>query len=194
MRATQEQYKALDAFEGSDLEKLLLGFAKELMRSHNRLEDLVRECNPLYAAETLNKRYEEAGFPDPCLSGNNPTSTDLKRTQILMQWAATGGCTVAYFEYLLGRVLGEANFKIYEYELCEAGRATAGTACYGSQWLNCWHIRAVLPGYRHFTSSASTSGEPLQSWEAAIIECVIRRFAPAHTLVTFATVDTPEEL
>ena len=58
-------------------------------------------------------------------------------------------------------------------------------------WPSTWEVNVLQSAGEKMTYHEVTGGveEPLAWWGDALIECLIRRYAPAHTQVSFAYID-----
>jgi uncharacterized protein YmfQ (DUF2313 family) len=168
---------------------LLDALAQVLQRVDNRLDALIADSMPITAKQTLSARYDEAGLPFACLPrADNP---DQMRAEVLYTWAALGGASPAYFQFVLEK-LG-IPFRLREFRRCRVGN-TVGLPLYGDEWAYWWQVSAVDTSYRHFATGNSTAGEPLQSWGPQAIVCLVNTLKPAHTQVVFRFVLDAAEL
>jgi uncharacterized protein YmfQ (DUF2313 family) len=169
---------------------LLDALARCLQRLDDRLDALIAESMPITAKQTLGARYDEAGLPFGCLPrADNP---DQMRAEVLYSWAALGGASPAYFAFILSKL--DIPFRIREFRPLRVGMAVGELPLYGDEWAHWWQVSAVDTSYRHFRAGNSTAGEPLQSWGAQAIVCLINVLKPAHTQVVFRFVLDEAEL
>jgi uncharacterized protein YmfQ (DUF2313 family) len=179
-----------------------------LAEVHERARDLDRELDPRGAEELLPEWEAFLGLPDACVGEVDGLSQ--RRAAVVSRIAETGGQTPEYFVELAARFGFEV--QVVEHVVATTGWATAGqametdgnpalcgTATCGDQlglmlgWSATWDVVAS-----NFSEQAATAGSsvglPLRTWGNALLECVIRRAAPAHTLVRFLyhTVLRPE--
>ncbi|WP_099071043.1 putative phage tail protein [Nostoc linckia] len=166
----------------STLDKLLTAFAEELARVDGRVQDYLREIYPLNAVELLTDWEAEAGLPNPC-SGLGET-TLIRQQQILQQVAATGGQSRAYYIETAQRL----GFKITirEYDPSYADVMGADQPLIGEEWQFAWQVQAPTQSITYFEADRSGADEPLAYWGNTLLECVIERLKPAHTVVIFS--------
>lgn len=183
----------------SNLQKVLLGLAGEFARVHGRALDLYREGDPRLALELLPDWERFLGLPDDCLSVSGDVQT--RRAQLVAQLLEGEVPTPAHF-VALALALGY-DVAVVEHRPFEAGRSVAGDALtnWGDPflagfnragdrlapvlgWPFYWDVIANEFSVRHFVAG-STAGSPLASWGNELLECVIRRAAPAHTIPRF---------
>lgn len=121
------------------------------------------------------------GLPDQCAGGYAQALAE-RIAGALAKVRARGGQSRAYY-IGVAKALGY-DIKIREYRAAVAGRFAAGDTC-GEAWVHAWTVRCRSTTIREW-GAGSCAGEPLRSWGNALLECVIRRLAPAHTIVTFS--------
>jgi len=165
----------------SVLMRVFAGLAVEYSRVHNRDCDLLREAYPGTASEALADWERITGLPDPCLPA--PSSLQGRRRAVLFKLAARGGSSREYFIWL-ARILG-FEITITEFEPFRAGRNRAGDRAHGSDWVYAWRVNAPEVTVFPFRAGQSTAGERLREWGNAVLECVLNRYKPAHTILQF---------
>lgn len=152
--------------EGSALRQWLLGLADELARVDQRVLDLLRESDPRQAVELLAEWERVYG-----LSGTGTTAQ--RQAALAAAVGAKGGQTPAYFE-LLALAAGYTA-TVYEgfieTPVARIG-ARIGDRLYGPAWAVAWRVEVV-----------DTASPPAVSH--AELEVIIRKAAPAHTVVYF---------
>jgi uncharacterized protein YmfQ (DUF2313 family) len=75
---------------------LLDALGDELARVHNRALDMIEECDPQTATETLDAWERICGLPIPV--GTAPVTDADRRTAIVAHLRTRGGCSPDYFE------------------------------------------------------------------------------------------------
>jgi len=162
--------------------RLIDAKAEGMARVDGRGLDLVRDLNPLTAFETLAARETEAGLPHAC--AGLPETIAARVDALVAQWSARGGQSRQYYINVaaaLGYVI-----TITEYGARQHGRADYGGTYGGPDWWFVWQVDAALYNYRAREFGRAAHGEPYASWGNAVLECVLERLKPAHTLIIFS--------
>jgi uncharacterized protein YmfQ (DUF2313 family) len=162
------------------LTELLAVAAEQLAEVHDHADSLLWETYPTNASQTLASREAEATLPDPCYPA---LTTDERHRALLLRWAGRGGQSAQWY-IDLAAVFGYV-ISIQEYRPFVAGTLT-GHALTDDPWLYAWAV--VSSPINTFTSvftSGAVAGDPLRHWQNQVLECLIRRAAPAHTIVLF---------
>lgn len=180
--------------EGSTWQRLLLGLAGELSRAAGRALDLEREVDPRTTTELLPEWEEFLGLPDPCAG---PTPDVLTRRAAVVAKLLDGGGTTAAYLIALAARLGYA-VTIREHKPFRLGVGRMGDPLDGpgnpflmgsgrmgdrlgpyNLWAGVFDVLA--PEFtEHWFRMGSTMGTPLRTIGNEILECAIRRAAPAH--------------
>jgi len=166
------------------MDNLLAALADEFARADGRITALLDEADPRTALELLGNWETTAGLPDSCTG--TPDSLDERRTALAQKIAEVGGQSRAYFTALAG-ALG------YATTIEELGPARIGdrigARVGGTEWSHVWRVHvsldAGLPNAR-VARVGDRIGVRLRGWGSIDLECVIRRHAPAHTIVLFS--------
>jgi uncharacterized protein YmfQ (DUF2313 family) len=140
------------------------------------------ESNPYLTNQLLPDFELDYGLPDPC-TPLNPTLVQ-RRAALLAKMRGKGGQSAAYFIAVaaaLGYVITIETFAPFR-----AGQGAIGDPLYGQGWIFAWRVHAPTTTVTPFMVGQSAAGEPLQAWGNAELECVLRRIAPAETIVQFA--------
>lgn len=151
----------------SELSKLLLGIADELVRVDGRGVALLEEWDPRTADETLADWERALGL----IPADGATAA-ARRLQAAMKLVARGGQTSAYFKALaerLGFTVSIAQTDDYVWTMT----VTVGTAPFA--------VRT-----QDFRAGIARAGDTLQSWTIPELEDEINRAKPAHTRALFA--------
>jgi uncharacterized protein YmfQ (DUF2313 family) len=155
---------------GSSVSKVLLGIAQELVRIDGRGRDLVNEADPRTATETLAEWERALGLPDSCII-SIPATTAERRVAITQKFIKRGGQTPAYFVALaLACGYVATVYDTYGSTVLRSG-FLCGSPCVGIDWAFAFRLDVQPP-----------AGPALSHPE---LECIIRRVAPAHTIVIF---------
>lgn len=147
------------------------GIGRELARVEVRGAALVDESDPRTASETLPDWERVLGLPDADIL-EIPFTDEERRLAVTQKLVKQGGQTPAYFLQLAAACgytativedLGQSVFR--------TGRGRAGQPVNSERWAHVWRMDVEPP-----TSTALTHAD---------LERIIRRVAPAHTVVRF---------
>lgn len=162
---------------------VLEAVAVELARVDSRAADLLAEMFPGSIRELLPDWERVMGLPDECL-GNTSTASERLR-EVIRRFAEVGRQDAPYFESLAQR-LGYPDAKISEWRTPRFGRTQFGGGQFGG-W-GCQFVWVLHLGTRNAKEplfGSTQFGARFGANETDIVECVIRRYAPAHTVVFF---------
>lgn len=160
----------------------LRALADELARVDARADDLLDEADPRTTGELLTDWEQAYALPDPCTS--QPDITIERRAALVEKVARIGGQTPQYFidvAALLGFTI-----TITEYRPFRVGINRCGDELLGEPWWFAWRVNGPLDTFTYFICGRSRCGDPLRDWGNDLLECVIRRLAPAHTVPIFS--------
>lgn len=165
------------------LTKLLNGLAQELARVDGRALQLVEEADPRTVAELFADWERVAGLPDACViaAGGNQTTTQ-RRAALIGRLTTLGGQSAAYYVGLaaaLGYAITVTEF--HEHTVAD----DVNHPLYGAAWNFAWQVNGALNTVSSLTVNSSAD-DPLAAWGNALLECVIKRVAPAQTTVLFS--------
>lgn len=174
--------RAWNRDSGTMLDKFLYGLAAELERDDVLISKLITEADPRTATELLPEWEETVGLPDECQDISQ--SVGQRRADIFRKFSTAGGQSPQYFIDLaatFGYTVEIKNLLSFR-----AGRGRAGDHIWGWDFRFYWQVFSndVTPVY--FRAGQSSAGNPLRLYRNDILECVIRRAAPAHTHTIFA--------
>jgi uncharacterized protein YmfQ (DUF2313 family) len=157
--------------------------AAEMARVDARAADLLSEMFPGTIRELLSDWERVMGLPDECLG---PLSSAGERVnEVVRRFAEVGRQDRAYFEEIAHR-LGYPDAWIEEMRAPRFGAARFGRSRFGSwdaQFLWILHLGARLPGGTRF--GIARFGDRFGANRNDFVECIVRRYAPAHTIVFF---------
>jgi uncharacterized protein YmfQ (DUF2313 family) len=153
------------------ISKLMLAIGDELARIEARGEDLLEEADPRTATETLDDWERVLGLPDDAIL-TIPTTDAERRLAITQKLVKAGGQDRNYFIALAAAcgytVTIDDTFGL---DILRSG-FSSGDACWGVVWSFYWKMIVQPPA-----GTAALSHTEL--------EAIIRRVAPAHTVVAF---------
>lgn len=160
---------------------LLQAVADELARADGRADALINEADPRTTAELLADWELVAGLPEPCITA---AQTIAERRAALVNKLTNRGGQDRAFYIALALALGY-EVTITEFRPFVAG-SSAGDELTNGDWIFTWRVNAPEETVRAFTAGSGAAGEALRSWGNELLECVIGRLKPAHTIVQFA--------
>jgi uncharacterized protein YmfQ (DUF2313 family) len=164
-----------------EIDLVLSGVSVEFSRLDARAVDLLNEMDPAGVSELVPDWEAIMGLPDPCL-GANPAFED-RRLAVRRRLVEVGGQSRAYF-IDIAVSQGYPNATITEHRAPRFGRARFGSAHFGT-W-NAQFMWTLNTGGRQRQGrrfGVSYWGERFGTNPGNALECLIRRPAPAHTVV-----------
>lgn len=190
MAMTQDQYReqlrsllppgdALNDGGAGFISMLLQGIAGEFARVDARGDALVLESLPNSTLELLPDWERVASLPDDCTPEGQ--TIDQRRQALVARFVGNGTPSIPYLTQLaatLGYQITIVKRQARRY------RSKMGTTYGGTAWMFVWEVHAPLNTVVRRTSG-SPYGEAYATWQNAVLECVIRQHAPAHTIVNF---------
>lgn len=163
------------------LTRLLQAVADELARMDARADALIDEADPRTTAELLVDWERVAGLPEPCITA--PQTIADRRAALTGKLASSGGQDRAFY-IAIALALGY-EVTITEFRPFVAG-SSAGDELTNGDWIFTWRVNAPEETVRVFAAGSGAAGEALRTWGNELLECVIGRLKPAHTIVQFA--------
>jgi uncharacterized protein YmfQ (DUF2313 family) len=181
------------------LTKVLAAAAEEFARFDARVETLLTtELDPGQTSELLSEWEELCGLPDDC---SPETQTEAERRVVVQQrLIARGGQSQAYFIEQAELLGWTASIEEYAPADCgsdceaalnpdEATEADCESDCESylrvEGWRFVWTLALVEEVSITEVSCEDSCEDALASWGDGLLECTVRRMAPAHTLVRF---------
>jgi len=161
--------------------ELVPEIALEFSRLEARAVDLLNEMDPFGVSELVPAWEAVMGLPDTCL-GPNPAFED-RRLAVRRRLVEVGGQTPAYFvEIAVSQ--GYPNATITEHRAPRMGRSRFGSAHFGT-WRAQFMWTLNTGGRQRLGRRFGVSywGERFGANPGNALECLIRRPAPAHTVV-----------
>ncbi|WP_263264034.1 YmfQ family protein [Pseudomonas sp. RIT-PI-S] len=188
---TAEQYRAQlqallpigpawDPERAPELGLVLAGIAAELARIDARVVALCGEMNPATVSELVPDWEAVMGLPDACL-GSSPSFGD-RQLAVQQRLTAVGGQTAAYF-VSIAKGQGYPNATVTQHRTPRFGKSRFGRAhfgTWGAQFMWTLNTGGRQRVGRRF--GASYWGERFGTNPGSALECLIQRYAPAHTL------------
>lgn len=167
------------ALENPGVEGMAGGLGVEAVRFHRRLYDLMLEAYPATADELLAEWEEVFGLP---LCDSLPTGTAARQSALAARVAAQGGQSRAYYIDLAWTVLTPAGYD----RTTDPNLVTIEEKPYGTPFrvsINRVGDRLNGIGTTAMWVLHLPVGTPADA--AAIIECLIDHYKPAHTSVSY---------
>jgi uncharacterized protein YmfQ (DUF2313 family) len=168
---------------GSTLGGTLAAPAAVLADLERGMADLLAEADPAQAGVLLEEWEAAYGLPDPCV-GEGATVQE-RRAALLARIRGLGGSSPAFF-IALAATLGFSPVTIEEFRPFRADAGRAGQPLNNSPWMFTWRVHAPVQTILYFRAGVSAAGEPLSRASNALLECVLARLKPAHTVLQFA--------
>lgn len=165
------------------LTRLLGGLSMELSRVDGRARQLADEADPRTTSELFSDWERVAGLPDTCvIAFAGDQSVAQRRAALVGRLATLGGQSAAYF-IALASSLGYA-VTVTEFQE-HAVTDDVEHPLYSAPWNFAWQLNAALNTVIDITVESSVD-ESIAAWGNSLLECVVKRFAPAHTNVLFS--------
>ena len=164
---------------------LFEGLAQELARVDARAWQLIEEADPRTTRELFADWERVAGLPDPCVVAlAEPQTHAQRRAALVSKLVQRGGASRAYF-IEVARALGFVISISEGWQRRYTVRSAVNASLQGTGWAYTWTIHAALSKTRTLKVNGRVN-DPLASWGNTLLECVMRRLAPAHTTLLFS--------
>lgn len=173
----------------SMLALLMETWAWEFSRVDARIEALITESDPRFCTETFQQWLTQWGIPDECLEAwgglleDGLTETTLRQA-LVQKVTAIGSQTIDFFIELAKNY----GYYITIDELSPFSVMSKVTdVLAGEQWRFIWRVNIFNEGVSvtQLYDVMGSVDEALAWWGDSIIECLIKKYAPAHTQVLF---------
>ncbi|CAG0967080.1 hypothetical protein MTYP_01052 [Methylophilaceae bacterium] len=162
------------------LTKLLTAIAEEFARVDNRIDDLIDEADPRTTLEMLADWERLCGLPDTCTGPL--VGLQARRDAVVARLTMLGGQSAAFYKALAASIG-------YDIEVTEETVHTCLSDCMapvnGQPWRFVWNVTVAQADTPRILTCMDECTTPLQVWGDELLECVINRVKPAHTLVRF---------
>lgn len=180
---------------GPTFKKLIEALAYEPARIEARAQDFIEELDPLTTFEMLDNWERLLGIPDECTPAGE-VSLFQRRVRVLQKLTTGGGQSRAFFKLIAAQLGYDADIiDVKNYQDFRAGKGRAGDALTNSTtagggigesgWAYTFQIKAPAALVRYFRAGQGAAGDRLVIFQNDTLECVIRKFAPAHVTVLF---------
>lgn len=176
---------AWDEAKANTLSGLAIAMADEFARTEYRAHQLAIDWLPSQAIELLPDWERALALPDNCFPDQART-LEQRQLAAVEKFTRIGLQTPAYF-VSLATSLGYT-IEIEEYFPFSAGAGSAGSPVVDEAWAYTWKVKIFGEEtvIADFQVGKSTVGEGLRTWGNSLIECVINRQKPAHTVVIYS--------
>ncbi|QCO13987.1 DUF2313 domain-containing protein [Azospirillum brasilense] len=163
--------------------QVLDGLAAVYERQTADAAALLVDAFPATATLLLPEWEASLGLPDACTGP--AVGLAERRRRVVSKLIDTGGQSRSYFIGLADS-MGYPGCTITEFAPFSVGSpcsAALNTAEAG--WPHAWRLNAPISAGSYPFTANSGCDEALAAWGSALLECVIRRAAPAHSAVLF---------
>jgi uncharacterized protein YmfQ (DUF2313 family) len=143
---------------------------------------LLNESFPDTTTQLLPNWERIAGLPDDCSVLGD--TYQIRRLNLIAKLTSRGGQSKSYFIEVaasLGYTVTITEFKPFRVSISRVGDPLCDAT-----WLFVWQINSQLNTITWFRAGNSAAGEPLASWGNTRLECIMKKYKPAHTIVQFA--------
>lgn len=180
LRALLPPGKALDDAGNGVLTQLLNGMAQEFARVDVSAGDLIDESIPSTTFQLLPDWEHICALPDNCTPAVQ--TIDQRRQAVVARLLGNGTPSIPY----LTQLASQLGYAITIVKRCARRHGTQMGTPYGlTPWQFVWEVHAPLNTVVHRAYSGSVMGTAYATWQNAVLECVMRQHAPAHTIVNF---------
>ena len=155
------------------------------VRNTEAASALIADAFPSTAIDMLSDWESVLGLPDPC-AGPDPT-VELRQLHVVARLTQQNGPSIPSL-IAYAAALG-FTITITEFNPARYGWARYGDPLNGSHWAHAWRITQTNGEVRFAEYDSAHEGDPYQSWGNQVLECEMRRIAPAHTILQFAYAD-----
>lgn len=180
MRALLPPGPAWDAEQVPELADLLEGLAPVFAGLDARAVQLLDEMHGGTVSELVPDWEAVMGLPDACL-GASPSYAD-RAFSVRARLVATGKQTAAYFVEL-ARQQGFESARVIEHRAPRFGRSRYGQARFGTWAVQfMWELDTGARKALGRRFGATYWGESFGKSAGSALDCLVKRYAPAHTL------------
>lgn len=165
----------------SIMARTLSGYCPAMERINTRSNALIDDAFPSTSHELLPEWEDSLGLPDTCIG--EEATIQKRRSQVVAKLTGTGGQSKAYF-IGYAAALGYT-VTVEEYSPFRMGQHRMGKPLGDEGWAHTWAVVAPQTTIVSFVMGKSSTGEPLQAWGNAALQCSLEKIAPAHTELLF---------
>lgn len=160
--------------------RFLAGLAEEPTRVDEFLAEYLAELDPTQTEALLPEWEEYKGLPERC-TGPLPT---LEQRRLAVLTKLRGAPRTKEDFIALAATLG-VTITITEHRPSVAGRLRAGEELFGPDAIFLWQVNGPATPITEFRAGASAAGDRLGAFGIPALECLFRKYKPAHTVVSF---------
>lgn len=172
--------KALDDAGLGNLTQLLDGLAQELARVDASADQLIDESLPDTTFQLLPDWERVCALPDNCTPAGQ--TIDQRRGAVIARLLGNGTPSIPY----LTQIAAQLGYTVTIVKRCARKHGALMGTPYGlTPWQFVWEVHAPLNTDVHRAYGSSVMGTAYATWQNAVLECVMRQHAPAHTIVNF---------
>jgi uncharacterized protein YmfQ (DUF2313 family) len=168
----------------ANLVKTLRPLAAALARLEAVVATLRTEINPATADDMLTD-FERVLGPDPCGLDNASGSIGVRRLQAWRRWTRKGGASVAYFVALAAAYGVTITVETCWPLVCGDDLGDSDEIVNTPEQY-VWVVGVPLVWATDAQCGETVCGDPLGDLGLSPVECLIRRYKPAHTNVVFS--------
>lgn len=165
----------------SDFARIFAGAARAIADLEERVASLAEEIDPRTANRFLSG-FERVLGADPC-GLDDDGSIGLRRAAAHRRWTRKGGQSPAYFVALAASYGIDITIETYRPVVCGDELGAAPLITSPEQFV--WTVRLAAMWERPPILGDQVCGDFLGEIGLSPVECLIRRYAPAHTIVVF---------
>ena len=161
--------------------KLIDAWSQEFSRIQESADYLIDQADPRITVDFIFDYERIFGLPTDCMAGIQQ-SLAQRHNALISQMTAAGGQSIDYF---IGLALSAGyDITITEFFPFSVGM-TVADLIYDQDWDFAWQINAPATTVSSFLVTSGVD-ESLASWGNNLLECLINRYKPAHTIAIFS--------
>ncbi|MGG4625150.1 YmfQ family protein [Serratia odorifera] len=159
---------------------LLAGLAPSLAAVHLRGNELMNETDPSQTIELIDRYETICGLPDSCAPAGVQT---LKQRQQRLDAKINiaGGINEQFYRQQLD-ALGYQSATIEQFQNLDESPDPE----WGDKWRYYWRVNIPTDSTTSWQTCTSACNTAIRTWGDTVVECVIEKLCPSHTVVVFA--------
>ena len=165
-------------------DRLLSGMAPALAAVHQRADQLLSEINPAQTTELIDRYEKLCGLPDSCTPTDDTLTLTQRQGRLDAKINLAGGINAAFYRRQLD-ALGYYDVTIETFQHLDASPDPE----WGSSWPYYWRVNIPGNSTINYMTCSSECNESLRAWGDTIVECIIDKLCPSHTIVVFSYPD-----
>lgn len=181
LKGDTPQGRAWPTEDEATVNLLLRAIAEELARLDGQVDYLLDEIDPVTTQDMLGDWERILGLPDACVEEGQ--SLQDRKAAVLAKLTNQGAQTPQFYIDLAARY--GYTITITEFQPFVCGESRCGEPLTIESIRFYWQVSTALDTIKYFRTGASTAGDPLRDWGNDVLECVINKLKPAHTIVNF---------